>query len=146
MGLSATVAPQWAIDTHGMIEALTTTKNSARAAVLEAIETGKMLILRPVSDELKKLRPDLWDDFKAITGKKYLHVSVKAVFAATMLSEQYGASLLGSIPSGEHFEAVAAAKASGCKLVSAGKALGHCQDIASKCKLHAQTAVPITSI
>jgi hypothetical protein len=139
-------AAAMAIDTHGMIAALTTKQNSVRVAVIDAIESGTMMVLKPVSDEMKKLRPDLWDDFKDIKNKKYLHVSVKAVLAATMLSEQYGASILGSIPSGEHFEAVAAARTHGCKLVSSGKALGHCTDIAKKCGLPPDSVVAITSV
>jgi hypothetical protein len=138
--------PKWVIDTHGMVDALTTTQNSARDAVFTAIASGEMLILKSVSDEISKLYDHLWDDFKTLTGKKYLHVTVAMVQTATTLSEVYGASPLGSMPSGAHFEAVSAARSKGCTLVSAGKALTHCSDIAKKCGLPPNSVVPISGV
>lgn len=127
--------PKWVIDLHGMREALATTKNSIKVAVVDAIENGDMHIFRNVSDDLKDLYPDLYDQFKTIKNKKYLKVSVAAAAAASSIAENYGASLLGSIPTMEHFEAVAAALKEGAILVSAGKALSDCTNIVKKCDL-----------
>lgn len=143
---AASTPPEWVIDTHGMVDALTTTQNSTRVAVIDAIESGAMMVLKPVSSEMKNLYPHLWADFKAINNKKYLPVTVKTVQAGTMLSETYGASILGSMPSGAHFNAVAAATAAGAKLVTAGKALTHCKAIVRRCSLQSGSAVPIDNV
>src|SRR6185369_2247077 len=128
--------PSMVIDLYGVREALTTSSNSARAAVIDAIQSGEMVILRSVSHELKDLFPELWDDFKAISPKKYLHSTAGTISVGTQLMERYGGSLLGAIPTFDHFEAVAAARMKKCKLVSGGKALAHCKDIGSKCQLN----------
>lgn len=146
MAAASKPVPKWVIDTHGMVDALTTTLNSARDAVFNAIANGEMLILKSVSDEISKLYEHLWADFQALKGKKYLHVTVAMVQTATTLSEVYGASPLGSMPSGAHFEAVSAARSKGCALVSAGKAYSHCHDIAQKCSLPANSVVPISAV
>ncbi|TAV64355.1 hypothetical protein [Rhizobium leguminosarum] len=137
------VKPKWIIDTHGMREALSTSSNKIRAAVIDAIESGEMLLLKAVSDELKKLYPDLWDDFKEIKNKKYHATTVPAIHAASLLTEKYGASILGSVPTREHFQAVAVARILKCKLVSAGKALTNCQGICTKCGLPSNSAVSL---
>ena len=125
--------PQWVIDTHGVRESLTTSSNSLRTAIIDAIESGEMLILKGVSDEIKKLYPDLWGAFKAIERKTYLTITVSVVQTASALMEEFGSSLLGSVPSREHFEAVAAARMQGCKLVSSARAFANCKKIADKC-------------
>jgi hypothetical protein len=126
---------KWVIDTHGMLAALRSKKNSVRVAVIDAIESGEMQILKSVSKELSALYPDDYENFKAIKNKKYLQVTVANKAAAGSLMERYGSGILGSIPTIEHFQAVAASIKAGCKLVSSGKAFTHCTAIAAKCKL-----------
>lgn len=138
--------PTWVIDLYGMKEALTTRVNSARVAVIDAIQSGEMLIMRSVSNDLKCMYPELWDDFKAISPKKYLPTNVATIATATQLMEMYGGSLVGSIPTFEHFEALAAARMKKCKLVSAGKAFSHCNAITKKCGLPAGNVVKIASV
>ena len=146
MSRLAPTPPKWVIDTHGIIDALTTRQNSAHVAVIDAIECGEMVVLKPVSAEIKNLYPQYWDDFIAINNKKYVPVTVTIVQASVMLAEAYGASILGSMPSGAHFEAVATAAAAGAKLVSAGKALGHCKEIVRRCSLPTGSAVSIANV
>jgi hypothetical protein len=129
-----------------MREALTTSSNSARAAVIDAIQSGEMLIVRSVSDDIKNLYPPLWDHFKAIKPRKYAHSTGATIDAATHLMERYGSSLLGSVPTFETFEALAIARLKKCKLVSGGKAQADCKKIASKCGLPSGSVVGITSI
>lgn len=138
--------PKWLIDTHGMKAALTTSSNKIRTAVIDAIECGEMLILKTVSDELKKMYPELWNDFKAIKNKKYEHVSVGVIHAAGALMESYGSSILGSVPGKEHFQAIAAARLLKCKLVSGDKGLANCERISSKCKLPNDSVVGLDAI
>lgn len=144
--VSSAPEPKWVIDLHGMKEALTTRVNSARVAVIEAIQNGEMLILKSVSKDLKSLYPHLWDDFKAIAPKKYLATTVATIGVATQLMESYGSSLIGSIPTFEHFEALASARLKKCKLVSAGKALSHCNGISKKCGLPTGNVIGITGV
>lgn len=117
MGAKPKPTAEWVIDTHGMIEALTTKRNSVRAAVIDAIQNGSMLILKPVSAELKEAFPDLYIQLQSIKPKKYLTLTVPMFAAAATLTEAYGPGrILGSIPSSAHFEAVAAARLEGCTL------------------------------
>lgn len=143
---TSAVTPKWVIDLHGVKEALTTSSNQVRASVIDAIQSGEMLVLRSVSDELHAAYPKIWDDFKDIKPRKYLTPTLSTINTASQLVEAYGASLIGSIPTFEHFEAVAAAKMTKCKLVTAGKALNHCSSIASKCKLPSDTVIDPGSI
>ena len=132
--------PAWLIDTHGMVEALKTKNNQIRNAVIDAIEDGSMLILKSVSDEIKSLYPELWVDFKTIKKRsRYVPVKVEAIKAAGTLQHTYGAPIFGSIPTKEHFQAVACARLKKCTLVSSAKALKHCENIANKCGLPADT-------
>jgi hypothetical protein len=136
-GGSKKIEPKWVIDLHGIREMLTTTINSAKVAAMDAIKSGEMLILRTAGDELKKLYPELWPQFGEIRPRKYIVASVAALSTSTQLMETYGASLLGSTPSAEHFEAIAVARLKKCTLISSGKALTDCQKIAKKCQLNA---------
>jgi hypothetical protein len=129
-------AAQWVIDTRGVIEALTTSSNSVRAAIVDAIQNGSMFILKPASYELKEAFPDVYNQLQGIKPKKYLTLTVPMLAAAATLTEAYGPGrLLGSIPSSAHFEAVAAAGLVGCTLITSGKSLTHCSGIAKKCGL-----------
>lgn len=130
---SSAVSPKWVIDLYGIKDALTTTSNSARARVINAIQSGEMLVLRSVSDELKNLYPHLWSAFNAIKPKKYVPISVANSQSATLLQEQHSPGLFGGLPLFEHFEAVAVARFKKCKLVSAGKGLKNCRQIAKGC-------------
>lgn len=126
----AKASPKWVIDLHGMKEALTTKKNSVRSAIVDAIECGDMHILRHVSPELKELYPGVYADFQQIKNKKYVTVSVAAGAAAAIMMESSGANPLGGMPLVDRFEALAAARTTGCCLVSAGKAHSDCVTIA----------------
>jgi hypothetical protein len=126
-----------------MRDALATTKNSIKAAVIDAIESGEMHIFRNVSDEMKDLYPDLYEQFKSIKSRKYLKISVAATAAASSIAEDYGASLLGSIPTIESFENIAAVLQAGAALVSSGKAYSDCASIVKKCGLDSNCVVPI---
>lgn len=127
---SGATTPKWVIDLHGLKEALTTTSNSAKTAVIEAIRGGEMLIMRSASTELKDLYPHLWPLLKAITPKTYVKTTLADHASATALQELHGSGVLGGLPMFSHFEAVAVARSNGCKLVSAGKALKECGQIA----------------
>lgn len=136
---------QWLIDTHGVIEALTTKSNSLRDAVIGAIEGGEMLILKRVSDEISASYPELWDDFKAIKKRKYVQITVPVIMTASTMAETYGSSLLGGVPTKEHFQAVACARREKCTLVSSAKALSDCQSIAKKCGLPGTSVVSVSA-
>lgn len=140
------VTPSWLIDSHGMIEALTTTKNSIRVAVIDAIQNGSMLVLKSVSNELKEAYPDIYIQLQAINPRKYLTPTVSMIASAATLAETHGSSLLGSIPSASYFLAVAAAQMSNCKLVSHGKGLTHCSAIAKKCQLASRLVQPLNAV
>jgi hypothetical protein len=135
--------PKWVIDLHGIRDALTSKQNSIRVAVIEAIEAGQMHIIKPASTELKDLYPAAYATFQTIKNKKYVSISVAASATAAMLMETFGASPLGSIPVAARFEAVAQSRASGCVLVSSGKAHKECCAIAAKNGLPANAVVSI---
>lgn len=143
---SSVVTPKWVIDLHGIKEALTTTSNSAKNRVISAIQRGEMLIMRSVSDELKDLYPHLWAAFTAIKPRKYVPTTVANNQAATLLQEQHGSGILGGLPLFEHFEAVAVARGKKCKLVSAGKALKNCKQIAKGCGIPSDEVTDITGV
>lgn len=127
-------APKWIIDLHGIREALTTRSN-ARARVIDAIQSGEMLVMRSVQHELKSAYEQLWDAFVAIKPKKYIGSTARVFAIAAHLQEEHGSSLLGGVPSFVYFEALALARAHDCKLITAGKAFSECQGIAMKCGL-----------
>lgn len=137
--------PKWIIDLHGIKDALTTRSN-AKAQILDAIQSGEMLVMRSVQDELKNLYGHLWADFVAIKGKKYVDTTVAVSAVAAQLQEAHGSSLLGGVPSFAHFEAVALARTKKLKLVSAGKGLSDCKQIASKCGLSAADIIDISGV
>ena len=143
---SSAVTPKWVIDLNGIREALTTTSNSAKNRVVSAIQSGEMLIMRSVSNQLKDLYPHLWAAFTAIQPRKYVSTSVANHQSATLLQEQHGSGILGGLPLFEHFEAVAVARGKKCKLVSAGKALKNCQKIAKGCGIPDGDVMDITGI
>lgn len=127
------LVPKWVIDLHGILEALTTRSNAIKASVRDAIQSGEMLVLRSVQDELKNAYPDIWKEFVSIKPKKYISTSTTSYAAATAMQEVHGSSVLGGLPSFAHFEAVAVARANKCILISAGKALSRCKEIAKGC-------------
>lgn len=143
---SRAVTPKWVIDLHGIKEALTTTSNSAKNRVINAIQSGEMLIMRSAPNELKVLYPHLWAAFTAIQPRKYVPTTVANNQAATLLQEQHGSGILGGLPLFEHFEAVAVARAKKCKLVSAGKALKNCKQIAKGCGIPDGDVTDITGV
>lgn len=140
------VTPKWVIDLHGLKDALTTTSNSAKARVIDAIRTGEMLVMRSVQAELKNVYPDLWPVFVAIKPKTYLNSTVANYAAATALQEMHGSGVLGGLPTFAHFEAVAVARSNKCKLVSAGKALKDCKQIAKGCGIPHSDVVDISKV
>lgn len=89
--------PKWIIDLHGIKEALTSRSN-ARARVIDAIQSGEMLVMRSVQTELCAAYPDIWQDFVAIRGKKYQDTPMAVYDAAGQLQGMHGSSLLGGIP------------------------------------------------
>ena len=128
--------PKYVIDTYGLRAALTTTQNSVRNAVIAAIESGEMLILKPASKELKDNDPDVYADMQTISSKKYLAIDVSTSKAAAVLVETHGGSrLFGTTPPIDRFRALAAAGLHKLILISDGKALKECQAIVKKCKL-----------
>jgi len=138
--------PKWVIDLHGLKDALTTTSNSAKAAVIEAIRRGEMLIMKSVSTELKELYPQLWPLLTAISPRKYLKTTVANHASATALQELHGSGVLGGLPMFAHFESVAVARSNGCKLVSAGKALKECRQIAKGCGIPKSEVIEISDL
>ncbi|MET3762904.1 hypothetical protein [Sphingomonas sp. UYEF23] len=135
---SPTAKPKatYVIDTYGLRTALTTAQNSVRNAVISAIESGDMLILKPVSSELKENDPPVYQDLQAISFKKYLAIDVAASKAAAALIEAHGGSrLFGTTPPIDRFRALATARLHKLTLITDGKALKECLAIAAKCKL-----------
>jgi hypothetical protein len=129
---------KYVIDTYGLRMALTTPQNSVRNAVIFAIESGIMLILKPASSELKENDPDIYKDMQAISYKKYLAIDVPANRAAAALIEAHGGSrLFGTTPPIDRFRALATARLHKLTLITDGKALKDCLAIAAKCKLPA---------
>jgi hypothetical protein len=137
--------PKWVIDLHGIKEALTTRSN-AKARVIDAIESGEMLVMRSVQTELAAAFPALWADFVAIKPKKYVDTKIAAYELAGQLQEGHGSSVLGGIPDFAHFEAVAVARLNKCTLVSAGKALNHCTTIAAGAGIPLGAVGPISAV
>jgi hypothetical protein len=137
--------PKWLIDLHGIKEALTSRSN-AKARVIDAIRSGEMLVIRSVQTELCAAFPDIWPDFVEIKPKTYQDTAIPIYNAAGQLQGMHGSSLLGGMPDFAHFEAVALARSLDCKLISAGKALGHCQDIASKCGIPVNDIASISAV
>ena len=137
--------PKWVIDLHGIKEALTSRSN-ARARVIDAIQSGEMVVMRSVQTELCAAYPDIWPDFVAIKPKTYQDTPIPIYDAAGQLQGMHGSSLLGGIPDFAHFEAVALARSLRCKLISAGKALSHCKDIAGKCGIPAADIAGISAV
>lgn len=140
------VTPKWVIDLHGLKDALTTTSNSAKAAVIEAIRRGEMLIMKSVSTELKDLYPQLWPLLMAITPRTYIKTTVANHASATALQELHGSGVLGGLPMFAHFESVAVARSKGCKLVSAGKALKECREITKGCGISKSEVIEISDL
>jgi hypothetical protein len=136
--------PRWIIDLHGMKEALTTRSN-AKARIIDALTSGEMWVVRSVQDDLK-IYESLWPDFAAIKRKKYVDAPPSVAAMAAAMQEANGSSLLGSVPSFAHFEAIALARSKKCKLVTAGKALTDCHSIAGKCGLPASDIVGISDV
>ncbi|WP_233151021.1 hypothetical protein [Sphingomonas mollis] len=143
---SSAVTPKWVIDLHGIKDALTTTSNSAKNRVISAIQSGEMLIVRSVSNDLNNLYPHLWAAFTAIQPRKYVPTTVASNQSATLLQEQHGSGILGGLPLFEHFEAVAVARDKKCRLVSAGKALKSCKQIAKGCGIPDGDVTDITGV
>lgn len=141
----AAAKPTWVIDTIGLRDALTTSSNSVRNAVIAAIESGEMLILKPVSAELRENYEHLYEELQSFSYKRYLPVRVKDQATAAMLMEMNGSSPLGSIPPADYFEAIAATIGAGCTLVSSGAALERYLNIALGCKLPPCVA-PLTAL
>lgn len=137
--------PKWVIDLHGIREALTT-KSNAKALIIDAIQSGEMLVMRSVQDELKDLYEDLWTAFVDIKPKKYVNTTPAVSDVAAQLQEAHGCSVLGGVPSFAHFEAVALARTQKCQLVSAGKGLNDCKGIAKSCGLPVDTVVGIGDV
>jgi hypothetical protein len=130
--------PKYVIDTYGLRAALTTSQNSVRNAIIDAIENGEMLILKPASKELKENDPDVYDDLQTISPKKYLSIDVSTSKAAAVLVETHGGSrLFGTTPPIDRFRALAAAARHKLTLITYGKSLKDCQAIVNKCKLPA---------
>jgi hypothetical protein len=128
--------PKYVIDSYGLRSALLTTQNSVRNAVIDAIQSGEMLILKAASKELKENDPDVYDDMQMILSKKYLPIDVSTSKAAAVLVETHGGSrLFGTTPPIDRFRALAAAGLHKLILITDGKALRDCQAIATKCKL-----------
>lgn len=138
--------PKWVIDLHGMRDALTSTSNSSKKAVIDAIRRGEMLIMKSVSAELKDLYPHLWPLLKAITPKTYIKTMVANYASATALQELHGSGVLGGLPMFARFEAVAVARSKGCKLVSADKALKDCKEIAKGCGIPKSDVIGISDL
>jgi hypothetical protein len=137
--------PASIIDLHGIREALTTRSN-AKTRIIDALQSGDMLVMRSVQHELKALYPTLWADFVDIKPKKYVDSTVAVSALAAHLQEVHGTSLLGGVPDFAHFEAVALARSLKCKLVTAGKALANCKSIASKCGLPKSGIMSISEV
>jgi hypothetical protein len=129
-------APELLIDLHGIHAALTTKKNKIRNDVIGAIEGGRMKIVRSVSDELKDLYPDVYENFKCIKGKKYVQATMQSMSLSTSLMESYGGSLFGMLPRREVFDAVGMALREKLILVSANKGYADGSKIAKKCELN----------
>lgn len=137
MAKSGTSKPtvKWVIDTHGILAALRSKKNSVKAAIIDAIECGEMQLMKNVSKELSESYPAEYEDFKNIKNKKYVQISVATKETSAVLMQSYGSSIWGSIPTKDNFQSLATALKAGCKLVTSGKSYANCGAIVKKCKL-----------
>lgn len=140
------VTPERVIDLHGMVAALRSKSNAVRSAVIDDIQSGKMQIVGTVSKEMKEVYPELYQDFQSISPKKYMHVRVKHETAASVLTESYGANLLGGIPLPERFEVLALCAKESVDLVTAGKSRRECSAIAKKCSLNGTSVLDVSSL
>ena len=98
--------PKWVIDLHGIKDALTSRSN-AKARVIDAIQSGEMVVMRSVQTELAAAFPEIWSEFVAIKPKTYQDTAILVYDAAAQLQGMHGSSLLSGMPDFEHFEAVA---------------------------------------
>lgn len=130
------VVPEFVVDLPGVKAALTTKNNQVRSAVIDAIQCGRMLIIRSVSDELRDLYPSIYEDFKALKPRKYISVTMAHESLAGVMMESYGGSMFTSVPVSERFDALALSQAEKLKLVTAGKALKDSKAIVRKCGLN----------
>ncbi|GGE84869.1 hypothetical protein [Sphingomonas prati] len=138
---------KYLIDTYGLRAALTTTQNSVRSAVINAIESGEMLIIKSVSKELKENDPEVYAEMQAISYKKYASIDLGANKAAAAMVEAHGGSkLFGVTPPLDRFRALAVARLHKLVLVSDGKALKDCQSVAVKCHLPAGCVIGIAAV
>ncbi len=138
---------KYVIDAYGLRTALTTKQNSVRNAVIDAIESGLMLILKPVSKELKENDPDVYADMQTISSKKYLAVDVSSNKAAAALVQAHGGSrFFGMTPPLDRFQALAAARLHKLTLITDGKALKECLGIVGKCKLPAGCVADLSTV
>lgn len=130
------ISAEYVIDAYGLRSALTTTQNSVRNAIIDAIKSGRMLILKPVSKELKENDPNIYAEMQTISSKRYLAVDVSANKAAAALVQAHGGSrFFGMTPPLDRFQALAAARLNKLVLITDGKALKECLSIVGKCKL-----------
>ena len=125
------------IDLHGLREAFNSTNNQVRVAVIDALESGEMRIMRAASEELKATDEDAYADFQSATKKKkYEKTQIKHEATRASLMSTYGATLFGSSPPSERFEAMAICVCEKYDLVTNGKPHADCKKIVSKCSLN----------
>lgn len=144
VSIKSASGPKWIIDLHGIKEALTTRAN-AKTRIIDAIRSGEIWVMRSVQDQLK-IFEHLWPQFAAIKPKKYVDTPYSVAATAASMQEANGSSLLGGVPSFAHFEALALARSKRCKLITAGKGMSDCQDIAKKCGLPQADIVSIGDV
>jgi hypothetical protein len=138
--------PSKAMDLHGIRSALNSQNNQVRAAVIDGIQSGDILLIKGVSEELKKVDEKAYKEFTNIGSKKYIPVRSKHQAHGAMLAEQYGSSIFSADPSAERFESVSLCMKEGLTLISADKALKEHKKIVATCAVNGVTVMDISEL
>lgn len=138
--------PEMAIDLHGIREALSSKNNQIRANIVDGIQSGKIVLLKGVSEELKAIDEALYKDFQNINPKKYIKLKTAHQAHAAMLAEQNGSNIFSACPPTARFEALALCMKEGLTLVSAKKAHKECKGILNKCQINGQSLLDVSEV
>lgn len=138
--------PSKVMDLHGIRSALNSKNNQVRATVIDGIQSGDILLIKGVSEELKKADDLAYKEFATIKPKKYIPVLSRHQAHGAMLAEQYGSSFFSSDPPAERFESVSLCMNEGLTLVSADKAHKEYKKIVATCVVNGMTVMDITEL
>lgn len=128
--------PKYLFDLYGVIEILKSGSNQARDSFINGLAFGSVKVMSEVSNQLKDVDEDLYNEFQAIkSGRVYQATTVAHWSAQQALMDKFGTGLFGGSPSPEYFESVAVCRVEKLELVTAAKGLTNCKNITRKCSL-----------